>query len=74
MRMYFYLFEDGSTCQKQHTVEGEILQEDIDSIDQGTLDIYRFEPDRGFCRALVGPSEDDEEVLEIADWEMVERR
>lgn len=68
---YLYITEDGIVTQKEHVNEEEVAQEDIDNIDQGVLEIFRFEGTRGFCRALVGPSEDDEEVLAISDWEMV---
>lgn len=74
MSFYLYIFEDGSSCQKEHLNDEEISQEDVDSIDQGLVDIYKHEPTRGFVRAQVGTSEDDEDVLAIVDWEMVERR
>lgn len=69
---YLFIFEDGTTKQSSE----EISEEDLQEIDQGTLDIFRFEPERGFCRAIVtlaeAEGEDEQDEWSIADWERVE--
>lgn len=68
MNFYLFVVEDGTVIQKELLNDDAIDQAYLRNVDDGSLDIYRLEPGRGFCRALVGPDEADEELLVIDDW------